>query len=92
MPRRAAAAGCGVHRRRRAAAWRCSKPRWAALRPGGRMVVNAVTIETEAVLLEARARLGGTLTRLAVERLDRIGSLHGFRPAMTVTQWAARKP
>ncbi|HEY2133252.1 MAG TPA: precorrin-6y C5,15-methyltransferase (decarboxylating) subunit CbiE [Acetobacteraceae bacterium] len=65
---------------------------WSALQPGGRMVVNAVTIETEAVLLEAVGRLGGTLTRLGVERLDRIGSLHGFRPAMTVTQWVVRKP
>jgi precorrin-6B C5,15-methyltransferase / cobalt-precorrin-6B C5,C15-methyltransferase len=65
---------------------------WAALRPGGRMVVNAVTIETEAVLLDAVSRLGGTLTRLGVERRDRIGGLHGFRPALTVTQWAATKP
>jgi precorrin-6B C5,15-methyltransferase / cobalt-precorrin-6B C5,C15-methyltransferase len=65
---------------------------WTALRPGGRMVVNAVTIETEAVLLDAVSRLGGTLTRLGVERRDRIGGLHGFRPALTVTQWAATKP
>jgi precorrin-6B C5,15-methyltransferase / cobalt-precorrin-6B C5,C15-methyltransferase len=65
---------------------------WAALRPSGRMVVNAVTIETEALLLDAVSRLGGTLTRLGVERRDRIGGLHGFRPALTVTQWAATKP
>ena len=65
---------------------------WAALRPGGRLVANAVVIETEAVLFAAREKFAGTLTRLAVERLDRIGSLHGFRPALTVTQWAATKP
>ncbi len=65
---------------------------WAALTPGGRLVANGVTVETEALLIAARARLGGTLTRLSVERLDRIGSMHGFRPAMTVTQWAAAKP
>jgi precorrin-6Y C5,15-methyltransferase (decarboxylating) len=65
---------------------------WAALRPGGRMVANGVTVETEALLIAARARLGGTLTRLSVERLDQIGTMHGFRPAMTVTQWAAAKP
>jgi precorrin-6Y C5,15-methyltransferase (decarboxylating) len=65
---------------------------WTALRPGGRMVVNAVTMETEAMLLDAVRRLGGTLTRLGVERRDRIGELHGFRPALTVTQWAATKP
>ena len=65
---------------------------WAALKPGGRLVANGVTVETEALLIAARARLGGTLTRLSVEPLDRIGTMHGFRPAMTVTQWAAVKP
>jgi precorrin-6Y C5,15-methyltransferase (decarboxylating) len=44
------------------------------------------------VLFEAHARLGGTLTRLSVERLDRVGGMHGFRPSMTVTQYAACKP
>jgi precorrin-6Y C5,15-methyltransferase (decarboxylating) len=65
---------------------------WSALRPGGCLVANAVVIETEAALLGAREKFGGTLTRLSVERLDTIGSLHGFRPALTVTQWAATKP
>ena len=64
---------------------------WEALPPDGRLVANAVTVETEAALLDARGRLGGTLTRLSVERLDRIGSMHGYRPAMTVTQWLAVK-
>ena len=64
---------------------------WDALRPGGRMVVNAVTIETEAVLFAACQRLGGTLRRISVERLDALGALHAFRPALTVTQWAAGK-
>ena len=64
---------------------------WAALRPGGRLVANAVTIETERALLDAHGRLGGDLTRLSVERLDRIGTMHGYRPAMTVTQFAAWK-
>ena len=65
---------------------------WAGLRPGGRLVANAVVIETEAALFAAQARYGGTLTRLAVARLDEIGALHGFRPNMTVTQWSAQKP
>jgi precorrin-6Y C5,15-methyltransferase (decarboxylating) len=65
---------------------------WAALRPGGRLVANAVTIETEAALLQARARLGGEMTRLSVERLEPIGAMQGFRPARTVTQWTAVKP
>jgi precorrin-6B C5,15-methyltransferase / cobalt-precorrin-6B C5,C15-methyltransferase len=64
---------------------------WAALRVGGRMVANAVTIETEAALFRALHRYGGTLTRLGVERLDTLGAMHAFRPAMTVVQWSATK-
>lgn len=65
---------------------------WSALPPGGRMVINAVTIETEAVLFDARRTHGGSLTRIGVERLVELGRMHGYRPAMTITQWAARKP
>ncbi len=65
---------------------------WTALRAGGRMVVNAVTIETEALLFTEQRERGGTLTRLSVQRLDTVGRMHAFRPAMTVTQWAAVKP
>ena len=65
---------------------------WAALPPDGRLVVNAVTTETEIILLAAQARLGGTLLRVALSRLDSVGPMHAFRPAMTVTQWAAVKP
>jgi len=65
---------------------------WAALRAGGRLVANAVTLETEGALIAARERHGGTLTRLSVERLEPVGRLHAFRPAMSVTQWAAVKP
>jgi precorrin-6Y C5,15-methyltransferase (decarboxylating) len=65
---------------------------WSALRPGGRMVINSVTIETDIALFAANRRLGGTLSRIGVERLTDIGGMHGFRPAMTITQWTATKP
>ena len=65
---------------------------WEALGPGGRMVANAVTLETEAVLLETFQRLGGELTRLSVSRADPVGRFTGWRPAMPVTQWAIVKP
>jgi precorrin-6Y C5,15-methyltransferase (decarboxylating) len=65
---------------------------WRALRDGGRLVANAVTIETEKALLAAQSDYGGTLTRLSVERLDNVGGKQAFRPAMTVTQWSASKP
>jgi precorrin-6Y C5,15-methyltransferase (decarboxylating) len=63
-----------------------------ALKPGGRLVANAVTLEMEAVLLALQARLGGTLTRLAVSRTVPVGAMQGWRPAMPVTQWTWVKP
>jgi precorrin-6Y C5,15-methyltransferase (decarboxylating) len=65
---------------------------WNALKPGGRLVVNAITLETEKTVLSAQTKFGGTLTRLSVERLDAVGSKQAFRPAMTVTQWSTVKP
>lgn len=62
-----------------------------ALVPGGRMVANAVTLESEAVLLSAFARHGGDLRRIAVSRAAPVGGLHGWRPAMPVTQWSWTK-
>jgi len=64
----------------------------AALKPGGRLVANSVTLEMEAVLLAFHARLGGELTRLAIARATPIGGMNGWRPAMPVTQWAWVKP
>jgi precorrin-6Y C5,15-methyltransferase (decarboxylating) len=59
----------------------------AALRPGGRLVVNAVTLETEAELIARQASLGGTLTRIGISRADSVGGKTGWRSAMPVTQW-----
>ena len=64
---------------------------WAALSPGGRLVVNAVTIESEAVLAEWCARVGGELVRIAVQRAEPVGRFTGWKPAMPVTIWSARK-
>jgi precorrin-6Y C5,15-methyltransferase (decarboxylating) len=63
-----------------------------ALRPGGRLVVNAVTLETEALLLARHAALGGELIRIAISRADAVGQMTGWRPAMPVTQWLWIKP
>ena len=62
-----------------------------ALRPGGRLVANAVTLETESELIARHAARGGTLTRIAVSRADRVGTKTGWRPAMPVTQWIWEK-
>jgi precorrin-6B C5,15-methyltransferase / cobalt-precorrin-6B C5,C15-methyltransferase len=63
-----------------------------ALRPEGRLVVNAVTLETEAELVARHAALGGALTRIAISRAEAIGGKTGWRTAMPVTQWVWVKP
>ena len=64
----------------------------AALRPGGRLVVNAVTVETEALLIARHATLGGELTRVAIGRVEPMGGMQSWRPALPVTQWVWKKP
>jgi precorrin-6B C5,15-methyltransferase / cobalt-precorrin-6B C5,C15-methyltransferase len=64
---------------------------WDALAPGGRLVANAVTIEGQAVLADWRQRLGGTLTRIGVERAAGLGLFTAWRPAFPVVQWCIRK-
>jgi precorrin-6Y C5,15-methyltransferase (decarboxylating) len=63
-----------------------------ALRPGGRCVVNAVTLQTEALLLGRHSAFGGELIRLAVSRAQPIGGKTGWHAAMPVTQWIWKKP
>ncbi|WP_433218537.1 precorrin-6y C5,15-methyltransferase (decarboxylating) subunit CbiE [Dactylosporangium sp. CS-047395] len=60
---------------------------WAALRPGGRLVANAVTIESERLVAELQSRHGGELTRIAVNRAAPVGGFLAWRPMLPVTQW-----
>jgi precorrin-6Y C5,15-methyltransferase (decarboxylating) len=64
---------------------------WSALRPGGRLVVHAVTLETEMIIVDCWRRYGGELTRHSVEHLEPIGRYHGWRPARPVVQWSVIK-
>jgi precorrin-6B C5,15-methyltransferase / cobalt-precorrin-6B C5,C15-methyltransferase len=65
---------------------------WHALRPGGRLVANAVSLAGERVLIDWRERYGGALTRLAVSRVERLGAGETWRPHLAVIQLAATKP
>ncbi|WP_347958028.1 precorrin-6y C5,15-methyltransferase (decarboxylating) subunit CbiE [Gordonia aichiensis] len=65
---------------------------WGALLPGGRLVGNAVAVETQELFVAAHRRLGGTLTRLAPEHHAALGRLHAWRPALPIIQWVAVKP
>jgi precorrin-6Y C5,15-methyltransferase (decarboxylating) len=64
---------------------------WSALKPGGRLVANAVTLDAEHALYSRHLQLGGELTRIEISALDRIGGHRAFRPRMAVTQWVVTK-
>ncbi len=66
---------------------------WAALKPGGRIVANGVSLATEARLIEYFSRHGGELVRLEVSRAGKAGGGNVFvwRPAAPIVQWRARK-
>lgn len=64
---------------------------WEKLKPGGWLVANAVTVAGEATLARLHRMLGGALTRISVSRAEQVGTMEGWRPAMPVTQLAARK-
>lgn len=64
---------------------------WAALKPGGRLVANAVTVEGEQRLAGAHQTLGGELIRLAISRAGPVGDFTGWRPLMPVTQLRVTK-
>jgi precorrin-6Y C5,15-methyltransferase (decarboxylating) len=58
---------------------------------GGRLIANAVTAESEAVLAQWYSRIGGELRRFQHYRGEPVGGFTGWRPAMPVTQWSVTK-
>ncbi len=64
---------------------------WHALKPWGRLVANAVTLESEQVLLGWQAAQGGELTRLSLARAEPVGPYRGWRALMPVTQYSCLK-
>lgn len=61
------------------------------LAPGGRLVANSVTAESEAVLLQQYSRFGGELRRFQHYQGEPLGKFTGWRPAMPITQWTLTK-
>lgn len=64
---------------------------WDRLPPGGRLVANTVTAESEAVVTQWYLRRGGELRRFQHYRGEPLGEFTGWRPAMPVTQWVVTK-
>jgi precorrin-6Y C5,15-methyltransferase (decarboxylating) len=65
---------------------------WKALRSGGRLVANVVTVEGEQKLFEWHKHKGGNLTRIAIQRAEPVGKFLGWRAMAPVTQWIVVKP
>jgi precorrin-6B C5,15-methyltransferase / cobalt-precorrin-6B C5,C15-methyltransferase len=63
-----------------------------ALAPGARLVVNSVTLETQAACVDWRARWGGELTQIAIAHAEPVGRYSGWRAAMPIVQWRFVKP
>ena len=59
---------------------------WNALRPLGRLVANAVTLESESLMMELHKSHGGQLVKLQVNRAEPVGPYTGWRPLMPITQ------
>ncbi len=55
---------------------------------GTRIVANAVTLESEALLVETQARLGGSLMRVEIAHTVPIGPKRGWRASYPITQWS----
>jgi precorrin-6Y C5,15-methyltransferase (decarboxylating) len=64
----------------------------AALPAGGRLIVNAVTLETQAACVDWRARWGGDLVQIAIAHAEPVGRYTGWRAAMPIVQWRLLKP
>jgi len=64
---------------------------FAALPDGGRLVVNAVTLETQAEIMRRHVAMGGALTKIEIARADPVGPFHGWRASMPLMQWSITK-
>jgi precorrin-6B C5,15-methyltransferase / cobalt-precorrin-6B C5,C15-methyltransferase len=65
---------------------------WTALKPGGRLVANVVTIEGEMHLFDLQEKHGGDLVKIDVSNLTRVGPYRALKPRMSVLQWRVAKP
>lgn len=65
---------------------------WEQLKPGGRLVANAVTLQSEITLMHWRERHGGELTRIHVAQAQPLGEFDTWRQALPITLLDLVKP
>jgi precorrin-6B C5,15-methyltransferase / cobalt-precorrin-6B C5,C15-methyltransferase len=64
---------------------------WDQVPPGTRLVMNAVTIETEALVLDWSSRFGGSLLRIDLAEPIAIGRKRAWRAALPILQWSVTR-
>lgn len=64
---------------------------WPLLQPGTRLVANAVTLETEALLVGLHATHGGTLMKIDIAQTEPLGRMRGWSAARPVVQWSVTR-
>jgi precorrin-6B C5,15-methyltransferase / cobalt-precorrin-6B C5,C15-methyltransferase len=67
---------------------RCWQRLWEVMPAGCRLVLNAVTIETEALVLDWSARHGGDLLKIELSEPVALGRKRGWRAALPILQWS----
>ncbi|MCP1441885.1 precorrin-6Y C5,15-methyltransferase (decarboxylating) [Pseudomonas sp. GGS8] len=65
---------------------------WTQLKPGGRLIANAVTLQSEVTLMAWRERHGGELTRIHVAQAQPLGEFDTWRQALPITLLDVTKP
>jgi precorrin-6Y C5,15-methyltransferase (decarboxylating) len=64
---------------------------WRSLKMGGRLVVNAVTLESEQKVIKSYQELGGELIKINIQRTTAIGNFTGWKNLSSITQWTIIK-
>lgn len=64
---------------------------WEAMPSGCRLVLNAVTLETEALLLDWSARMGGSLLKADLSEPVPVGGKRGWRAGFPILQWSVTR-
>ena len=64
---------------------------WDLVPTGTRLVMNAVTLETEALVLDWSARHGGTLLKIELSEPAAIGRKRAWRSALPILQWSVTR-
>jgi len=65
---------------------------WALLKPGGRLIANAVTLQSEMTLMAWREQHGGELTRIHIAQAQPLGDFDTWRQALPITLLDVVKP